>query len=419
MEFKYNDSVVVSVKNDKSRKPHRSRILPLILSVLFAFALWFYVMSVESPIYEKTFNFVPVTVIQGNGEGALSVYSGGEASVSLTVSGRRSALNRLTSEDFDVTADVSGYTTAGRYSVPLVFTMPDGATKVSSNIDSVSIYLDNRTTVSVPVTVKFTEYTLDEGYEIAEASLEKSAESVIVTGPKSALDTIVSAQMTAELGHITGSKQISGAIELIDEYGKVVSSPYISTDITDINVRVPILLSRELPLKVEYKHGFFNLENSKITLSPATVNVKGEVEVINDYNEIVLTTIDEKLVPIGKSTVAFTAPAGLTVIDGTESVDMSLTLKGLTTKTVAVSDINIKNPNGYSYKPANATCNITLRGTPEAIEAITERDISLNIDISGMTTGQKSVSAAAEIVISDAFVGRVIEVGSYTITLER
>ena len=98
---------------------------------------------------------------------------------------------------------------------------------------------------------------------------------------------------------------------------------------------------------------------------------------------------------------------------------MNLTLKGLVTKTVAVSDINIKNPTGYSYKPASATCNVTLRGTPEAIEAITERDISLNVDISGMTTGQQSVSAAAEIVIADAYAGLVIEVGSYNITLER
>ncbi|MBQ4054565.1 MAG: hypothetical protein IJD17_02545 [Clostridia bacterium] len=419
MEFKYNDPVVVSVSGDKRHKRRRSRLLPLILSILFAFALWFYVMSVESPIYEKTFNFVPVTVIQNNSEGALSVYSGGEASVVLTVSGRRSTLNRLTVEDFDITADVSGYTTAGRYNVPLNFVMPDGATKVSSNIDSVSIYLDNRTTVSVPVTVKFTEYTLDEGYEIAEASLEKSAESVIVTGPKSALDAIVEARMTAELGHITGSKKISGTIELVDESGKVVSNPYISTDITDITVRVPVLVSRELPLKVEYKHGFFNLENSKITLSPSNVTVKGEVELVNEYNEIILTTVDEKLVPIGKSTVAFTPPEGLTVIDGTESVDISLTLKGLVTKTVAVSDINIKNPEGYTYKPERATCNVTLRGTPEAIEAITERDVALNVDISGMTTGQQSVSAAADVVISEAYQGLVIEIGSYTITLER
>ncbi len=419
MEFKYNDPVVVSVGNGRHNKRRRSRLIPFIVSFLLAFALWFYVMSVESPVYEKTFDFVPVTVVRNQNEGALSVYSGGEATVELTVSGRRSVLNRLTAEDFDITADVSGYTTAGRYNVPLMFTMPDGATKVSSNIDSVSIYLDNRTTVAVPVTVKFTDYTLDEGYEIGESALEKSAETVTVTGPKSALDTIVSAQMTAELGHITGSKKISGSIELIDESGKTVSSPYISTDITDITVRVPVYLNRELPLKVEYKHGFFDLENAKITLSPSTVNVKGEVELIGEYNEIVLTTLDEKLAQIGKSTIAFTPPEGLTVTDGTESVEMNLTLKGLTTKTVAVSDINIKNPTGYSYKPSSATCNVTLRGTPEAIAAITESDIAINVDVSGMTTGQKSVSVAAEIEIDSAYSDEVIEVGSYTITLER
>lgn len=419
MEFRHNDQVVVSVESNKHEKRRRSRLIPFIVSFLLAFALWFYVMSVESPVYEKTFDFVPVSVIGTQNDGALSVYSGGEATVELTVSGRRSVLNRLTVDDFDITADISGYTTAGKYNVPLMFTMPDGATKVSSNIDSVSIYLDNRTTVAVPVTVKFTEYTLDEGYEIAESALEKSAEAVTVTGPKSTLDTIVSAQMTAQLGHITGSKKISGALELIDASGKVVSSPYITTDIADITVRVPVYLNRELPLKVEYKHGFFNLENAKVTLSPSTVNVKGEVEVINEYNEIVLTILDEKLAPIGKSTVAFNPPEGLTVTDGTESVEMNLTLKGLTTKTVAVSDININNPTGYSYKPSSATCNVTLRGTPEAIAAITESDIAINVDLSGMTTGQKSVSVAAEIEIKGAYSGQVIEVGSYTITLER
>ena len=412
--------VVISVENEQpSDKKHRSRIIPLILSLLLAFALWFYVVSVESPVYEKTFSLVPVSVTQAQGEGALSVYSGGGATVEVTVSGRRSVLNQLTVEDFNVTADVSGYTTAGKYDVPLSFGMPEGTTKVSSNIDYISVYLDNRTSVSVPITVKFTEYSLDEGYEIAENALEKSAETVVVTGPKSTLDTIVAAQMTAELGHVTGSKKLSGSIELINAEGGVVESPYITTDITDVTVRVPILLTREVPLEVAYKYGLFNKDNAKVTLKPSSVSVKGETEAVSELDKIVVTTIDEKLAQNGKTTVGLTPAEGITVIDGTESVEVNLTISGLVTKTVAVSNIKVKNPTGYSYSPVSETCNVTLRGTPEAIEAISDEDISISIDISGIAITGSSVSAAAEIIIDDKYEGKVLEVGEYTIQLER
>lgn len=419
MKFK-EKPVVVSVETGKPQnKKRRSRVIPLMLSLLLAFALWFYVVSVESPIYEKTFSLVPVTVTQAQGEGALSVYSGANAAVEITVSGRRSVLNQLTVEDFDITADVSNYTAAGRYDVPLIFGVPDGTTKVSSNIDYISVYLDNRISVSVPVTVKFTEYTLDEGYEIAEAALEKSAETVVVTGPKSILDTVVSAQLTAELGHATATKKLSGKVELVDAEGEVIENPYITTDITDVTVRVPIYLTREVPLAVEYKYGLFNGDNARVTLTPAAVTVKGEVELVSELERIVVTTLDEKLAQEGRTTVAFTAPAEITVLEGTESVEIGLSISGLVTKTVAVSNIKIKNPSGYSYSPVSETCNITLRGTPEAIAAISEEDVSINIDISGITLASSSISAAAEIVIDDEYEGKVLEVGEYTVQLER
>lgn len=410
---------VAAQNGGKKEKKNRSRLIPLIFSLLLAFALWFYVVSVESPVYEKTFSLVPVTVVQSQEEGALSVYSGGTAAVELTVSGRRSVLNQLTVEDFDLRADVSGYTTAGKYDVPLTFGMPEGTTKVSSNIDYISVYLDNRISVNLPVTVKFTEYSLDEGYEIAESALEKSAETVVVTGPKSVLDTIVSAQMTAELGHVTSSKKLSGRLELVDAAGAVIDNPYVTSDITDVTVRVPIYLTRELPLKAEFKHGLFNSDNARVVFSPSTVTVKGEVDYVSDLDGIVVTTIDEKLAQEGKTTLSFTPAEGLTAIDGTESVEMNLSLSGLVTKTVAVTNIKVKNPSGYSYTPASESCNITLRGTRAAIAEISEEDISITVDISGITLASSTVSAAAEIVIDDEYDGEVLEVGEYTIQLER
>lgn len=225
--------------------------------------------------------------------------------------------------------------------------------------------------------------------------------------------------MTAELGHVSSSKKLSGAIELIDASGGVVSSPYITTDITDVTVRVPIYLTREIPLAVEYKFGFFNSGNAKVTLTPEAVSVKGEVEAVNELEKIVVTTIDEKLAQNGKTTVVLTLPDGITVTDGTESVEVGLTLRGLVTKTVAVTNINVKNPSGYTYIPVNESCNITVRGSAEDIAAITEENISIVVDISAVTSATKSISAAAEIVIDSEYSNTVHEVGQYTVQLER
>ena len=414
----YNEdknSIVSSASDQRGRRKKRSIIIPAIFSLILSFALWFYVISVESPTYTKTYSLVPITVSQGNG--ALSVYSSSGSTVDIVVSGKKSVLNQLTNDDFSVVADISGYKTAGKYSVPLSFSVPDGATKISSSIDSLSLYLDSRTSVQVPVTVHFSDYTIDDGYEIGESAIEKSIDQVTVSGPGSVLSTIESAQVTASLGHITSSKTISAGFSLIDAEGNEVTSPYISTDVTDITVRIPVFLRRDVPLTVVYKYGYFNSSNARVTLDPASVTVRGEVEAVNMIDSIVVATIDEKTVQDGKMTTTVSAPDGITITDGTQEVEINVSLIGITTKTVAVDNITVKNPEGYTYVPAQDSVRVTVRGPSDMIEAIGASDIEVAVDLSGITPGQRSVTQAAEIRISTDYSLGVYEVGEYSVAM--
>ena len=409
--------VVISAETAKKTRKKRTMIIPMAVSFLLAFILWFYVMSVESPMYTKTFSAVPVTVVQGNS--SMSVYSGSNSTVDLTVSGKKSVLNQLSSSDFEVTADISSYTVAGRYNVPLSFTMPDGTSKSASSVDSVSLYIDVRSSKSVPVTVKFGEYKLDGGYELSESAVEKSPETVNVTGPASLLETIESAQVTVNLGDVTSSKTVNSEFTLVGADSAAVESPYISTDVKNVTVRVPVFLTRTLPLEVVYRYGFFDSSNCKVDIYPSTVTVRGEVEVINSMDAFVASTVDEKFTQPGTYTAALTAPDGVTVTDGTESATVTISLFGLSTKTVNATNIVIKNPDGETYEAAQDSVAVALRGPSDILDEVGADDVTVIVDLSAHNAYQQSFKANAEIKIADEYSSSVYELNTYTVQVTR
>lgn len=411
------DTVVTSVAAQRRTRRKRSVIIPAVLSLVLAFALWFYVMSVESPTYTTTFSLVPINVVQGSG--TLSVYSSSGSTVDIVVSGKKSVLNQLSSSDFTVTADISGYKTAGKYDVPLSFSVPNGATKLSSSIDSLSLYLDSKTSVQVPVTVKLVDYSLDSGYEIGENDIEKSVDEITVSGPASVLNTIAAAQVTASLGHVTNSKTISSGITLVDAKGNDVTSVYISTDISDVTVHIPIYLTREVPLTVVYKYGYFDSSNVRVTLNPSVVTLRGEVEKVNALDSLVVTTIDETTVREGTITTTIPLPDGVSLVSGQNTAEVNLVFTGIATKTLNVSNITVKNPFGAAYTPSQSSVKVTVRGPAAFVSEMTEDDLEIIVDLSDYTGEQNSLTQNATVKISDEYSSSVFEVGDYTVQLVR
>ena len=192
------DSIVLGANEEYQRKKGHN-ILPKIISVLMAFILWFYVMTLESPIHQETFKGIPVEVtLPVSGE--LSLYSGYNALVDVTVKGKKSDLNQISVADFRATADASAYTQAGKYSIPVNIEIPGGFTLVDKSISLLSVYLDAKATASVPVKVELTGYVLSEGLELGgDNEIEKSTSEVFLSGPKSVLDTIETARVTREI----------------------------------------------------------------------------------------------------------------------------------------------------------------------------------------------------------------------------
>ncbi len=412
-----NSRNVVRNVSEREKDTHKKGrgILPKVISVLLAFVLWFYVVTVESPVNEKTFSSIPVD-IQLSSASDLSVYSGYNVTVDVTVSGKRSELNQMSASDFTATADVSGYTEPGKYSVPVKIEIPDGATLVEKSISLLSVYLDVKATASVPVVVNLTGYILESGFELAgQNDIEKSVSEVSLTGPKSVLDTVKNASVTIYCGNgnISSSFKASGNIELMDANGVVVTNPYVTANIDQVEVKVPVYTTKELKLKVEFKHGYLDSSNSTVSIDPSSVTVRGDVDIIGDIEDYVISTIDEKSLTSEKLNIPISLPEGVTLTGDTENANVSITHKGTTTVTLNVSSIDVKNPGNLSYQLTSESVNVTLRGKVEDISEITADDIKLSVDLSNYSGSSGDVTVPITVKISDAFSKSVYELGEY------
>ena len=414
-----NDNVVLGANEEAVRKKGHN-ILPKIISVVLAFILWLYVMTVESPINQEVFRGIPVEVLLPTGT-ELSLYSGYNVTVDVTVSGKKSDLNQISAESFKATADASAYTQAGKYSVPVDIQVPGGFNLVDKSISLLSVYLDAKATASVPVQIKIPEYVLAEGLELGgDSDIEKSVTEVFLSGPKSILDTVEAAQVTIPpLGNVSSSVRASGNVTLIDADGETVSNPYISVGTTAVDVRIPVFMTKDIKLRVEFKNKLLSSSNSKVSISPSTVKVRGAVETLSVLDDHIVSTIDEKTLTNDKEklSIPLTLPEGISCVDGTEAVDVAISYTGTATKTYSVSDIKVVNPSDLEYSLSLDTVNVTLRGKNEDLSKMTAEDISLTVDLSEIKEGAGSITLPIKVAVSDTYSKNVYELGEYNIVV--
>lgn len=389
--------------------------------LLIAFVLWLYVMQVDNPDYEETFYSVDVAltntaVLEGNG--GLSVYSGYGTTVDVTVIGKKSTIKKLTGEDLRVTADVSTITEAGMHSVPVHVELPSGLSLGSVSQGFIQVYADEKSSRVVDIRAKITSFTMEHQLQMGEPS--PAYDTVVVTGPKHALNDIAYAQVSLALGNVSSSMTASGALVLMDAGGTEIVNPYLRLSRTEVKVDIPVFTTKELPLAVAYKHGYFNDTNVRVTLNPPTLTLRGDPGVLDRMNEIVVATLDEKQI-VGDVTqmVGLSLPEGVAAADGTENVVVSVNHVGTHTRQFTITDIDITGAVGIDCEILTTSLNVVIRGTLQQLSRLKTSDLTAIVDLSGYTAGSSGVITEKAVILIDSVVaGDVYEIGDYSIKVK-
>ncbi len=406
------------------------KISLLALSVIGAFVLWIYAIGYDSTLFERTFDGVSVVL---EGEAALAENKGYTlaraqefSSITIVAKGKRSELNALDSSDFRAVIDVSQAQGAGTQTLNIVVYSPNGIEVVSQSSTTARVYVDEFTQRDELISVSVDtgdEYVMTEG--ISYISSVANPLSVIVSGPASVLDSIEGAYVRFNLDGYKISENIYGygAIELRDRGGKVIDNPYISISESTAYVAITVTKQKELPVRVMFNGGMFNINEVGIELSTESVMVTGSPDSLAGVDELVLS-IDETTIENTKEfefNIGSMLPTGVTNDSGISKITVKVTIPKLSVRSYRIKSdkISVVNlPDGVEYK-VNSDLLIKVMGTREALENVDPELITATVDFDRITVEpDSSYSATAEVWLGNEYAGVYILNEDYMVDFE-
>ena len=379
----------------KRRRRIRFNLLYLILSLLLAVFLWFYVMGIQDPTISETFYGVSVTLV---GEEALYERNGftvmnsiENSTVNVRLSGKRSVILKVNPEDIYVEADLSRITRAGSNSLNCSVTPPDSTLTVE-NQSNIRVQVDVDALVNKSIPVKL-------AYDIALADDEilgttaVSPETIAVRGAESELAGIAYALVTPE-SPISASYYEDLPFTLVDNALQPVETSY-TTLLTDrVKVSVPVLQKKILPLEVHIAEGGgLTGDNVKVELSPQQITIAGEKSAVEGMQSLVLKDVD--LATLSKS-ASFTEDInldnGLLNVSGVNSVTVKISLLNVSEKTMIVpaSQISIINaPPGFDVTVQESDIQLVIWGGNSVISVVKNTNVRFVVDLTGVSDSGK------------------------------
>ena len=397
-----------SASEKKEKKKHN--IIPKILCVFAAFFLWLYVMETESPEYEDVISSVTVSfenTAELEASSELSVYNRSGNIVDIKLRGKKSVIDKLTGDDIHAFVDVMDAKKVGSANpLKVSVDLPDGVKLVKVEPSTISVYIDEKDTISVDVTEKLENFLVVAPYALKNVHLEHN--TIEIEGPKNKLKQVDSAKVIVDMISNTTSFETQAPIQLFDKYGDIIDDSYISmfvlamntkSYVSDMRVSVDIDVSKEIPVKTVFKHGFLNSENATVTVTPATLTVKGDETKFSDMANIFESfVIDEKLIDGSSYTTTFRPQLktnnGLVIAEEDMEVTLTVELKDpIITKVFNVSNIKVKDaPSDLEHEVMEENVAVILRGTEENISKVKDSDISLEVDLSGFTPESEGIA---------------------------
>lgn len=378
-----------------------SKIFYIIISIVISLLLWLYVINVENKEITEPVSGIPVEFIGKDGilvDRGLLISGEEFQTVDITFFGQRSIVSKLNKENVKVTVDLTDIRSPGVYQKRYEVQLPKGELEKDVSMTErypqyIVVSIDRRMEKSIPVRGNHIG-TVEEGF-IAE-ELEFNPEYINISGPENIITKISHAEITVKRENLKETIMEQKEYVFKDESGNVVESNKIIADVDTVEVKLPVLLVKEVALTVDIvPGGGAAKENAKVVVEPGTITLSGDPDLMKGINQLSLGTIN--LAEIGntyRKPIPIPIPNGVTNISGESSAEVNIEILGLSTKKLSSTNFEIINvPSGYTASVASQKpLEITIRGPAEDVALVGSHNIRIVCDLSDIeeVAGMKS-----------------------------
>ena len=397
-----------------------NKILWMIVSLLLSFLAWAYISSTEDTSVERIFTGVPV-VFQGAEElrssRGLIITDASADSVTVKVSGSRASIGNLHAADLTAVVDVSGISQVRDMTVSYTVRFPDNVNMSGVEVHSktpetieFSVVQENSKTVEVKGV--FTG-SVAEGFTVDPIVVEPA--SVTLYGPASELDQIDSACVYIDRQNVSATiGPLNSEFVLLDADGSTIRPASVTSSQTSVTVTVPVLMNKELALKVNLVEGSgATADNTVVEIEPKTIQVAGSTATLENLNQIVIGTVD--LTDFAETTTItfpITLDNNIRNLTGTTEATVTVTVTGMETKKFTVTNITLTGGVGTLQTTQKE---IVVRGTAEDLANITEENIRIVADLTEYAGATGTIEVPARVYV-DGY-EKAGAVGDYTVSV--
>lgn len=388
---------------EKKGKPNKP--LYIILSILIASALWLYVRSVDDSDYTRTISNIPVTfvgedILHANG---LMVASGTRETVDLTVQGRQSVVSQLRRDNVTVQVDLSRIPAEGEHQRAYDILWP-------SSVSTSSFDLVDRDPFYVPVTVVrrsirqveikgVVHGDVADGFQAGEMVFQPAF--IEISGSESDAAQVAYAQVTLNLDGQRETIRQDMPYVLVGQDGEVMESDAVKTSPELVNVTLPVAMTKEVPLTVEFLAGGGVSGEGDAHLSysitPKSVVLSGSEADLAAYSAIDLGAIDlAKVVRAETFTLPILIGQEVENLSGVQEATVSVSVRNLDIRGFVTENIELIAPEDVDAVVVTKSLPVQVRGTKAALDQVLPQSIKAQVnltDLSSVPDGQSLVPA--------------------------
>ena len=375
----------------------KSKLITMIISLLAAFLLWVYVVTIVNPEGEITLSDIPVSF---SGEEVLRedqgfvITEGKDVTVTAHFSGKNSDLKKLEQYQEEIVAvvDVSKVRSAKEYTLSYDLTLPNSVQQSAVTVfdrrpSTVSFTVQRLVSKPVEVVGDFSRVEIAEDYMLDSRSFDY--ETVTVEGPEDIVSTIQCAQVEMSRTNLDKSVTETLSFTLLDENGNAVDTSMLTTNTDRIEVTLNVVKYKTVPLDVEFiDGGGATGKDVSYEIDPPTITLSGDSTVLDTLNKIVLGNID--LASIKNSTevkpFAIVIPDGAKNVSGEEQASVTIRIKNKETAVIRATNIAfINTPEGYTPNSVTQLVQVTVRASASDIDKISSSSLRVVADMTGCT----------------------------------
>ncbi len=373
-----------------------------LLSLFVAVILWIYVINVQNPEIKREFEYVPVNIINADTLAGSGLVMAGDQSFTTTVKveGKQEVVNRLTRNDIEAVVDLKDYNTAGKFSIPIKFSIPgvQGVEVSEGKPHKIELRIEKLIQAQKAVVVEI-KGNIKEYSKYQVKSVRPN--TVSISGPQSLVESIGSVKVPVDVTNHENDISVTkryrifnkGNVDITESREFIIDSPSVQVDIDYLKTRdVPVVPKLTGRAARDYYI-------SGTSVKPDKVNIYGHPEKLEGVKNIYSSAID--ILGLDKDIVTHVSLVVPTEVntDFNGKVQVSIFVRKKETRTVKVPGENIELINkseNYSYKVLNSEVELKLLAQNQGLNSMDVESLKFRIDVEGLNPGEHELPVSIE-----------------------